>query len=71
MCNCTHARGYPELQELIAMHSSAGQHGGDLNTDTITIIDATLDLREKVVRQASFPLVNCPSAARASHDADR
>ena len=35
------------------MHSSTGQHGGDLNTDTITIIGATLDLQEKVVRQVS------------------
>ena len=39
------------------MHSSTGQHGGDLNTDTITIIGATLDLQEKVVRQASAALV--------------
>jgi hypothetical protein len=43
------------------MHFSAGQHGGDLNTDTIPIVGATLDLQEKDVRQASAPLVNCPS----------
>ena len=33
------------------MHSSTGHHGGDLNNDTVTIIGATLDLQEKVVRQ--------------------
>jgi len=51
MCEFTETSWYPELKELIAMHSSAGEHGGDLNTDTITIIGATLDLQEKVVRQ--------------------
>jgi len=40
------------------MHSSTGQHGGDLNTDTITIIGATLDLQEKVVRQVSTASVD-------------
>lgn len=40
-----------ELKELIAMHSSQGRHGGDLKTDTVTIIGATLDLQEKVVKQ--------------------
>ena len=44
----------PELKELIAMHSSTGQHGGDLNNDTVTIIGATLDLQEKVVRQVKI-----------------
>ena len=43
-----------ELKELIAMHDSLEAHGGDLKTDTVTIIGATLDLQEKVVRQASF-----------------
>ena len=77
MCKCTNARGYPEPKELIVMHSSAGQHSGDLNTDTITIVGATLDLQEKVVLQASAPLVNCPSlfrpltAACAGHDANQ
>lgn len=33
------------------MHSSLGTHGGDLKTDTVTIIGATLDLQEKVVKQ--------------------
>ena len=46
------------------MHSSTGQHGGDLNTDTITIIGATLDLQEKVVRQVSTALVYSPHAYR-------
>ncbi|KAK7059117.1 hypothetical protein VNI00_001742 [Paramarasmius palmivorus] len=45
-----------ELKELIAMHSSVGAHGGDLKTDTVTIIGATLDLQEKVVRQAMTPI---------------
>jgi len=40
-----------ELKELIAMHSSHAIHGGDLKTDTVTIIGATLDLQEKVVKQ--------------------
>ena len=30
------------------MHSSAGEHGGDLKTDTVTIIGGALDLQEKV-----------------------
>ncbi|EIW77793.1 DUF21-domain-containing protein [Coniophora puteana RWD-64-598 SS2] len=41
-----------ELKELIAMHSAMSAHGGDLKTDTVTIIGATLDLQEKVVSQA-------------------
>ncbi|KAL0577408.1 hypothetical protein V5O48_004573 [Marasmius crinis-equi] len=45
-----------ELKELIAMHSSIGAHGGDLKSDTVTIIGATLDLQEKVVRQAMTPI---------------
>jgi hypothetical protein len=36
-----------ELKELIALHSSVGEYGGDLRSDTITIIGATLDLQEK------------------------
>lgn len=56
------------------MHSSTGQHGGDLNNDTVTIIGATLDLQEKVVRQASIIFVDHPrgsyplTAAHAGHD---
>lgn len=59
------------------MHSSTGQHGGDLNTDTITIIGATLDLQEKVVRQASAALVGFwrvfhpLTAAYLGHDTDQ
>ncbi|KAI0646521.1 hypothetical protein C8Q79DRAFT_963167 [Trametes meyenii] len=45
-----------ELKELIALHSAAGELGGDLQSDTVTIIGATLDLQEKVVRQAMTPL---------------
>ncbi|KAF9475034.1 DUF21-domain-containing protein [Pholiota conissans] len=45
-----------ELKELIAMHSNQGTHGGDLKTDTVTIIGATLDLQEKVVKQAMTPI---------------
>ncbi|EMD35783.1 hypothetical protein CERSUDRAFT_115736 [Gelatoporia subvermispora B] len=41
-----------ELKELIAMHSSRGELGGDLKTDTVTIIGGALDLQEKVVSQA-------------------
>ncbi|TFY55773.1 hypothetical protein EVG20_g9197, partial [Dentipellis fragilis] len=40
-----------ELKELIAMHSSVGGQG-DLRSDTVTIIGATLDLQEKTARQA-------------------
>jgi hypothetical protein len=36
-----------ELKELIALHSSVGELGGDLRSDTVTIIGATLDLQEK------------------------
>ena len=38
------------------MHSDAGELGGDLRRDTVTIIGATLDLQEKVVRQAMTPI---------------
>ncbi|KAI9570083.1 hypothetical protein HD554DRAFT_2086717 [Boletus coccyginus] len=47
-----------ELKELIAMHSWMSPHGGDLKTDTVTIIGATLDLQEKVVKQAMTPINN-------------
>ena len=30
------------------MHSNGGQLGGDLKTDTVTIIGGALDLQEKV-----------------------
>lgn len=38
------------------MHSSLSAHGGDLKRDTVTIIGATLDLQEKVVKQAMTPI---------------
>ena len=39
------------------MHASISPHGGDLQSDTVTIIGATLDLQEKVVRQVSVSLL--------------
>lgn len=36
-----------ELKELIAMHENAGELGGDLKKDTVTIIGGALDLQEK------------------------
>ena len=38
------------------MHSAHAAHGGDLKMDTVTIIGATLDLQEKVVKQVSTVL---------------
>ena len=37
-----------ELKELIAMHSAAGELGGDLKTDTVVIVSSALDMQEKV-----------------------
>lgn len=34
------------------MHATTGELGGDLKKDTVAIIGATLDLQEKVVKQA-------------------
>ncbi|KAF8582387.1 DUF21-domain-containing protein [Ramaria rubella] len=45
-----------ELKELINMHSSVSPHGGDLKHDTVTIIGHTLDLQEKVVKDAMTPI---------------
>ena len=45
-----------ELKELIAMHATTGELGGDLKHDTVNIIGATLDLQEKVVKQAMTPI---------------
>jgi metal transporter CNNM len=47
-----------ELKELIALHSAMSSLGGDLKSDTVTIIGATLDLQEKVVKQAMTPIEN-------------
>ena len=38
------------------MHATTGELGGDLKHDTVTIIGATLDLQEKVVKQAMTPI---------------
>ena len=40
------------------MHSDAGELGGDLRRDTVTIIGGALDLQEKVVKQAMTPIEN-------------
>lgn len=42
-----------ELKELIALHSAGGHLGGDLNSDAVNIIGATLDLQEKVCLEAA------------------
>ncbi|KAF8530139.1 hypothetical protein BU17DRAFT_22833, partial [Hysterangium stoloniferum] len=47
-----------ELKELINMHSTISPHGGDLKHDTVTIIGHTLDLQEKVVKDAMTPIEN-------------
>jgi metal transporter CNNM len=44
------------LKEFIAMHSNIQHHGGDLQSDTVTIIGATLDLQDKTVLQAMTPI---------------
>lgn len=38
------------------MHGSSAEGGGDLRTDTITIIGATLDLQDKTVKMAMTPI---------------
>lgn len=38
------------------MHATESPLGGDLRTDTVTIIGATLDLQDKTVRQAMTPI---------------
>ncbi|KLO16860.1 DUF21-domain-containing protein [Schizopora paradoxa] len=45
-----------ELKELIAMHATESPLGGDLRTDTVNIIGATLDLQDKTVRHAMTPI---------------
>ncbi|KAI0259761.1 hypothetical protein BC834DRAFT_974002 [Gloeopeniophorella convolvens] len=47
-----------ELKELIALHSSVGEYGGDLRSDTVTIIGATLDLQEKTAMQSMTKIEN-------------
>lgn len=45
-----------ELKELVNLHSAAQLHGGDLDKDTAEIIGHTLDLQEKVARDAMQPI---------------
>lgn len=45
-----------ELKELIQIHEDTATNGGDLKHDTVTIIGATLDLQEKVVKHAMTPI---------------
>lgn len=40
------------------MHSSMQRNGGDLQSDTVTIIGATLDLQDKTVTHAMTPIEN-------------
>ncbi|KIJ37529.1 hypothetical protein M422DRAFT_177870 [Sphaerobolus stellatus SS14] len=47
-----------ELKELINLHSNVSPHGGDLKQDTVAIIGHTLDLQEKVVKNAMTPIEN-------------
>ncbi|KAH9009170.1 hypothetical protein EDB84DRAFT_1547896 [Lactarius hengduanensis] len=47
-----------ELKELIALHSLVGEYGGDLRSDTVTIIGATLDLQEKTAIHAMTKIEN-------------
>lgn len=62
-----------ELKELIALHSSSQQHGGDLKMDTVTIIGATLDLQEKVVREVRHiaPKKKVPRPNQLGNDSHR
>ncbi|CAG8476738.1 12672_t:CDS:2 [Ambispora gerdemannii] len=41
-----------ELKELIKYHESSTLHGGDLVTDTVTIMRGAIDLQEKIVENA-------------------
>lgn len=56
-----------ELKELIAMHSTVGQLGGDLRSDTVTIIGATLDLQEKTAKQVGHPAILLQQQATYRH----
>jgi len=46
------------------MHSSISSLGGDLKTDTVAIIGATLDLQEKVVKQVRIPVRSSPQVMK-------
>lgn len=41
-----------ELKELIALHATTQEKGGDLQTDAVTILQGALDLQEKTVIHA-------------------
>ncbi|CAG8768263.1 4302_t:CDS:10, partial [Racocetra persica] len=45
-----------ELKELINYHGSSTKHGGDLVTDSVTIIRGALDLQDKAVEIAMTPI---------------
>ena len=64
-----------ELKELIAMHSNGGELGGDLKTDTVTIIGGALDLQEKVstIVSTADALAHRRTTAgrKASNDSDQ
>ncbi|RIB20341.1 hypothetical protein C2G38_1204159 [Gigaspora rosea] len=45
-----------ELKELIKYHESSTKRGGDLNTDSVTIIRGALDFQDKVAEDAITPL---------------
>lgn len=38
------------------MHSELQQHGGDLNTDTVTMVGGALDFQAKVVQDCMTPI---------------
>ncbi|CAG8640569.1 2136_t:CDS:2 [Paraglomus brasilianum] len=45
-----------ELKELIQYHETSTDRGGDLVSDTVTIIQGALDLQEKTVESAMTPM---------------
>ena len=56
------------------MHSNGGELGGDLKTDTVTIIGGALDLQEKVSTVVSmagaFTHRRIIAGCKASNDSD-
>ncbi|CAG8563853.1 9623_t:CDS:2 [Paraglomus occultum] len=55
-----------ELKELIQYHETSTERGGDLVSDTVTIIQGALDLQEKTVEAAMTPI---SEAFMMPHDA--
>ncbi|KAF8340329.1 uncharacterized protein EI90DRAFT_2906895, partial [Cantharellus anzutake] len=45
-----------KLKELINMHAVVGHHGGDLQSDTVTIVGGALDFQVKTVHDAMTPI---------------